>query len=205
MYEIYANSVEFAFGFWGDIQVRKNHEDLMLIGTGRSACVFLIKDTNKVIKIFHPKFQHIAYEEADIYSHLTQIPQFPTIYQTGTNYIVMDYIEGYTLFDCLHKGIKIQEEQVNEVDDILQLVRSKGLNPSDVHLRNILVTADRQVKIIDVARFKQTKSCQQWDDLKGAYFQLYIHPLFPRKLPKSLLNIIGILYKKKLIPFYARQ
>ena len=56
MYEVYANSIQFAFGLWGNIKVKSCHKDLTLVGTGRSACVFLIKKTEKVIKISHPKF-----------------------------------------------------------------------------------------------------------------------------------------------------
>ena len=56
MYEVYANSVQFAFGLWGNIKVKRCHRDLKLVGTGRSACVFLIEETEKVIKIFHPKY-----------------------------------------------------------------------------------------------------------------------------------------------------
>jgi len=204
MYEVYANSIQFAFGLWGNIKVKSCHKDLTLVGTGRSACVFLIKKTEKVIKIFHPKFQHVAKEEADIYTQLKQMPHFPCVYASGSNYIVMDYIRGFTLFDCLNKGIKIQENQVKEVDHVLKLVRSKGLNPSDVHLRNILVTVDQRVKIIDVARYKQTKHCEQWDDLRDAYFHLYAQPYFPRRLPRVLMNVVGRMYKNNLIPFYTK-
>ena len=204
MYEVYANSVQFAFGLLGSIKVKNCHNDLKLVGTGRSACVFLIKNTEKVIKVFPAKFHHVAKEEAEIYLQLKQIPHFPYIYASGLNYIVMDYIKGFTLFDCLHKGIEIREEQVEEIDCVLKLVRSKGLNPSDVHLRNILVTSEQRVKIIDVARYKQAKHCEQWDDLRDAYFQLYARPYFPRKLPKVVMNVIGRMYKNNLIPFYTK-
>ena len=205
MYEMYAKSVELKVGIlWGEIQVKACHEDLTLVGAGRSACVFRIKNTDTVIKIFHPRFQHIAQEEAEIYSELVRIPQFPSIYETGLNYIVMEYIQGDTLFDCLYKGIEIQEKQVEEVDRVLQIARNRGLNPSDVHLRNIIITDKQEVKIIDVARFKQTKNCEQWDDLKHAYFQLYMKRLFPRRLPKAVLNVIGKMYKKRMIPSCVR-
>lgn len=203
MYEVYANSVKFAFGLWGNIKVKSCHKDLKLIGIGRSACVFLIKETEKVIKVFPSKFHHVAKEEAEIYAQLTQISSFPSVYASGRNFIVMDYIKGFTLFDCLQKGIEIQEEQVKEIDRVMQLVRSKGLNPSDVHLRNILLTTDQQVKIIDVARYKQTKQCKQWDDLRDAYFHLYAQPFFPRRLPRMLMHVIGRMYKNNLIPFYT--
>lgn len=199
---IYADSIVFAVSN-GRIQVKQYHQDLKLIGTGRSACVFRIKDTNKVIKVFPSQFTHIAQKEADIYKLLINSKYFPVIYETGENFLTMDYIEGNTLFMCLNKGILISEKQINEVDHIINEVREVGLNPSDIHLRNIIVTPDNQIKMIDVARYKQKKHDTQWNDLKNAYYRFYQHPLFPKKLPECMLNFIAALYKRKLlfIPF----
>lgn len=199
----YANSIVFEVKK-ASIHVMHHHQDLSLIGTGRSACVFKIKDTNRVIKVFPKEFAHIAKEEADIYSMLTDIHYFPTIYETGPNYLTMDYIKGETLFQCVNKGILIGEEHINVVDDILTEVRKRGLNPSDIHLRNIMITPDDQIKMIDVARFKQKKQDTQWEDLKNAYYRFYQHPLFPKSLPAYLLNFIAALYKKKLITVSKR-
>jgi predicted Ser/Thr protein kinase len=194
----YANSIVFNVKKT-NIQVKQHHEDLTLIGTGRSACVFRIKDTNRVIKVFPKEFAHIAKEEADIYSLLTNISYFPSIYETGPNFLTMDYIKGETLFQCVNKGIHIDEEHINKVDHILEEVRKLGLNPSDIHLRNIMITPDDQIKMIDVARFNQKKHDNQWDDLKNAYYRFYKHPLFPKSLPVYLLNFIAALYKKKIL------
>ncbi|MGM9925007.1 MAG: protein kinase family protein [Bacillus sp. (in: firmicutes)] len=198
-YDRYANSVEFKKHSRWSIKVESCHEDLEHIGTGRSACVFKIKNTNQVIKVFPRHFKHIAREEADIYKKLTHIRYFPQIHANGANYIVMDFIEGYTLFECLNKGILIKEEQVRKIDEVLHLARKTGLNPSDIHLRNIFVTTDDKIKLIDVARFKQKKDCTMWNDLKMAYFRFYLKPYFPRRIPKLILNVIALLYKKELI------
>ncbi|MEH6944563.1 protein kinase domain-containing protein [Bacillus sp. JJ722] len=198
-YKKYAESIIFKKSIRRSIKVTHFHDDLEHIGTGRSACVFRIKDTNKVIKVFPSCFKHIALEEADIYKRLTHIHYFPEIYETGCNYIVMDYIQGETLFECLSKGITIEEKQVQTIDEVLQLTRKTGLNPSDIHLRNIFITSDKKVKIIDVARFKQTKNCEMWNDLKRAYFRFYLKPYFPRKIPKIILNLIAVLYKNEII------
>lgn len=76
--------------------------------------------------------------------------------------------------------------------------RKRGLNPSDIHLRNILLT-DSGVKLIDVARFLQDKSCRQWEDLKKAYYEKYLLPAFPKKIPERILNYIAAKYHKKQI------
>lgn len=192
-YQEITKSVEFKVSPFG-IKVKKHHSEVELIGVGRSACAFLIKGTNKVIKIFPSEFTNIAKLEAKIYRRLKGIPQFPTIYDSGYNYIVMEYIQGHTLFDCLHKGIEIKEEQILEVDKILDSARERGLNPSDVHLKNIILTR-KGIKLIDVARFEQNIQCFQWRDLKTSYFKVYKKKFFPKRLPKLLINIISKIYK----------
>jgi len=194
----YAESIEFELKK-GTILVKKHHMDLLLVGTGRSACVFKIKDTNKVIKVFPPAFAHIALQEAEIYQLLTNVSYFPKIYDTGANFIVMDYIEGNTLFMCLNKGIEITQNHIKKVDQILDEVRKLGLNPSDIHLRNIIITPENKIKMIDVARFKQKKHDTQWNDLKSAFYRYYQHPFFPKRLPEFILNAIAALYKKNLL------
>jgi predicted Ser/Thr protein kinase len=175
---------------------------LELAGTGRSAFVFRIKSTNKAIKVFFPEFEYIAKEEAEIYKTLQDISYFPTIYDSGLNYIVMDYIDGYTFFECMTHGKIITSAHINEVDYALSLASKRGLNPSDIHLRNIFITSNDEINIIDVARFRQTKDCRQWDNLKKAFHQVYTRRFFAKKIPAPLLNIVAYLYKKGLIPSY---
>lgn len=174
-------------------------KDYKLLGVGRSASVYRIKETHQAVKVFFPSFAHLAEEEAAVYRVLQGSPYFPALYQVGADYLVMDYIEGHTLFECLCKGIPITEEQIQEVDQALEVARERGLNPSDIHLRNIIVTTDGKVKLIDVARFRQTKNCTQWDDLKNAFYRFYRLPYFPKKIPAFILNWTAALYKRKLL------
>lgn len=173
---------------------------LQLIGEGRSAFAFRIRGTDVVLKVFFPPFENIAAEEADIYKELKGNPFFPALHESGSNYLVIDYVQGTTLFNCLVKGIPIASQHIKEVDDALQLAREKGLNPSDIHLRNIIVTPDGNVRLIDVARFRQTKKCSQWDDLKMAFYKFYRHKRFPKKVPEPAMNVIAFFYKKGLLP-----
>lgn len=177
-------------------------DSLKLIGTGRSAFVFRISNSSKAIKVFFPDFTYIAKEEAEIYKVLQEIPFFPTIFDSGLNYIVMDFIEGRTLFECVNQGIPITTDHIKEIDDALLLASSKGLNPSDIHLRNIFITSNNDIKLIDVARFRQTKNCTQWSDLKSAYLLYYKKRLFPKKIPATIMNTVAFIYKKQLIPHH---
>jgi len=177
--------------------VTDKHENLDFVGAGRSAFVFKIKSTEKVIKVFLSPFVAVAKEEARIYRKLQGIDYFPVLYEAGENYLVIDYLRGYTFFECLSKGLVIAPQHVQEVDHALMLARQKGLNPSDIHLRNIIFTFNGEIKVIDVARFGQKKECTQWKDLKKAFYKLYNKGLCPKKMPAWLLNLIATLYKKR--------
>ncbi|WP_257959251.1 protein kinase family protein [Bacillus sp. V3-13] len=190
-----AQSVEFSKR--GSRTVLKKKDcDLEFIGAGRSAFVFKIRSTDKVLKVFFPPFAEVAKEEAEVYKVLEETPFYPALYDSGDNYIVIDYVQGNTLFSCLEKGIPVTHEYIEKVDEALMLARKKGLNPSDIHLRNILITPEDGLKIIDVARFRQTKDCSQWDDLKNAFYKIYSNRIFPNKVPAALLNFIAFIYKK---------
>jgi predicted Ser/Thr protein kinase len=182
------------------VVLAEKDERLQLIGEGRSAFAFKIRGTDLVLKVFFPPFERIAAEEAAIYKELKGNPFFPVLHESGKNYLVMDYVQGTTLFNCLVKGIPIASEHIKEVDNALQLAREKGLNPSDIHLRNIIVTPEGDVRLIDVARFRQTKKCSQWDDLKRAFYKFYRHKRFPKKVPQYAMNLVAFFYKKGLLP-----
>ncbi|QHZ47890.1 protein kinase domain-containing protein [Bacillus sp. NSP9.1] len=172
-------------------------DDLELIGKGRSAYVFKLTECGRdmALKVFFPEFTDIAQKEAEIYQKLADSPYYPDIYETGHSYILMEYIKGHTFYECLNQGIPIEEEMIREVDRALHYARQQGLNPSDIHLRNLILTPSGAVKVIDVARFRQTKECRQWDDLKTAY-RYYKKRKFPQKLPKLWMEMIAFLYKK---------
>ncbi|RLL46613.1 protein kinase family protein [Oceanobacillus piezotolerans] len=172
---------------------------LVHIGTGRSAVVFRIKHTKMALKFFFPSHRYIAKEEAAIYQALQGISYYPTFYKAGSSYIVMDYIEGHTLFDCLSIGIEITDFHVQAVDFALKAAKEVGLTPSDVHLRNIILTPEGDIRLIDVARFKQLNGVKQWEDLKKAYHMLYKKEYFPKRIPKSTLNLIAHFYNRHLL------
>lgn len=175
---------------------------LILVGTGRSAFVFRIKSTMTAMKVYFPAFTRVAMEEAEIYKKLQGIVYYPTVYASGSNFVVMDYIEGLTLLDCMVNRKVITSSHITEIDHALSLAIARGLNPSDIHLRNIFITDNGNIKLIDVARFRQKKHCHQWEHLKRAFRQFYCKRFFPKKIPVSLLNMIAWLYKKDWIPSY---
>ncbi|WP_348710959.1 phosphotransferase [Bacillus subtilis] len=179
-------------------KVKEKSEELTLIGKGRSAYVFALTEGGRkmALKVFFPEYQATAVKEAAIYEKLAGSAFYPDIYETGDSFILMEYIKGETFYNCLKKGIAISDDMIQQVEEALSDARAAGLNPSDIHLRNLILTETGAVRVIDVARFEQTKTCTQWDDLKSAYHALYKKPIFPKKIPGFWLEIIAFLYKK---------
>lgn len=182
-----------------------NKTYLTHIASGRSAAVFLINDTDLALKVFHPHFASITKAETDIYRQLEGVHFYPKMYEAGQNFIVIDYIEGTTLFDCLIEGIPIKEETIYQVEKALHAAKNRGLNPSDIHLKNIILTPDETIKLIDVARFQQEKECQQWRDLTYAYHHFYKQEYFPKKLSGKVLNFISYMYKHNLLQVLTKN
>ena len=180
-YKALADRVEIELNGTKPRLVHYNSRDLILIGTGRSAYVFKIKDKNMALKVYFPHKKRIAFEEATIYRKLQHIGYYPKLYDGGDNYIVIDYIEGYTLFQCLQKGIFVPEKKFKEISKALKMAEEVGLNPADIHLKNIIITSSGEVKVIDVARFRQQENDQQWKDIERAYYKVYSKFYFPKK------------------------
>ena len=184
------------------IKQKVEHSKLQFIGKGRTAYVYRIADTSFALKVYISKHSDLAKEEGEIYQILEGISYYPTVHEVGSNYIVMDYIKGLTLYDCLTNGIKVTETSIKEVDQAILLASERGLNPSDIHLRNIILNADHHISLIDLARFRQEKKCRQWSDLKRAFYKLYCKPFFPSQMNSFILNLIRILYKRRFLKIF---
>lgn len=179
-------------------KLKSYDKTLQLIGTGRSAHVFKVQHEQVALKVYFPHKAHLAAEEAAIYKELSSSSYYPTLHDVGANYIVIDYLEGHTLFECLENGLFVSEDKIRDINEALNIARKVGLNPSDVHLKNIIITNKQEIKLIDVARFRQTKKDRQWDDLQKLYFKGYVKSYFPKRIPKFILHSIAAIYKRTL-------
>ncbi|ELK47015.1 serine/threonine protein kinase [Halobacillus sp. ACCC02827] len=175
-------------------------EGFRCVGQGRSAAVFHVQDSNTAVKVFYPEFAELAEVEAEVYESLNNSEMFPLFISQGKGYLVMEYLEGMTFYDCLVSGVPITAEMVKQVEEALLFACSLGLNPSDIHLKNMLLTSSGKVKVIDVVRFKQEQDCPHWRDLKKAYETYYVKPYMPKKLPRFFIECIIRLYRRRLLP-----
>ncbi|WP_431811006.1 serine/threonine protein kinase [Lysinibacillus sp. FW12] len=164
-------------------------DDLRCIGVGTDAAVFqYLSAPGYAFKLYAKDKVHKVKVEANVYLILGDSPFFSTYFASSDEYLVLSYEKGKTLFDCILQGIHIPEQVVNEVEAAREYVRMKGLNPRDIHLKNILLQNGR-IKIIDVSEYTQPGNDCRWEHLKKGYEQYY-HLIDGNSVPFWLVETI---------------
>ena len=155
------------------IEGGESNEDLKCIGKGTDAAVFQhVHVPYYAFKIYAEEKMDKVNIEVNVYRQLGESPYFPICFATFENILVLSYEEGITLFDCLLQGIHIPQQVIDDVEEARHYVRSKGLNPRDIHLKNILLQNGR-AKILDVSEYVHQGNDYRWEYLKRGYEQYY--------------------------------
>ena len=171
-------------------------DDLKCIGIGTDAAVFQsLSAPAYAFKIYAKDKVHKVKVEATVYQVLEESPYFSTCFAAYNEYLVLSYEEGKTLFDCILQGIHIPKQVVNEVEEAREYVRKKGLNPRDIHLKNILLQNGR-AKIIDVSEYTLQGNDHRWEHLKKGYEQYY-HLIDGNSVPFWLVETIRKWYNQR--------
>ncbi|MEH7883381.1 hypothetical protein V7654_03545 [Bacillus sp. JJ1609] len=116
-----------------------------LIGKGHQGAVYRISE-DKCVKIYG-KPEHCNKEKEVLLStqHLSFIPK---VYETGSNYIVMEYLMGPNLNQYLKKQSNLSEDITRRLLDILTTMKKSGFKQIDAPLRHIFVT-NQGFKLVD--------------------------------------------------------
>ncbi|MDR6550149.1 serine/threonine protein kinase [Paenibacillus qinlingensis] len=155
------------------VSVIRFSEELRCIGIGTDAAVFYHPNTpNYAYKVYSDKALEKKDVEAEIYEHLSESPFFARCYGVGSNFLVLSFEKGITLFDCLLQGVHVPEQVIKDIEEAREFVRSKGLNPRDIHLKNVLMYEGRG-KVLDVSEYIQEGNDNRWEHLVWAYNQFY--------------------------------
>lgn len=178
------------------VRVKSQPDSLRCVGLGTTAAVFQLKDRPEIaLKVFIPSQKQACQEEGQIYRLLGSSPFFPAFFGGGSNYLAIGYQPGINVYDCLLRGIFIPEQVVVDVEVALAFARSKGLNPSDVHLKNIIIHKGRGY-LVDVSAYRRSRTCHRWETLKHAYYDYYLDLYQPGlTIPSWLLEAIRNWYK----------
>ncbi|MCD5325063.1 MULTISPECIES: serine/threonine protein kinase [Pontibacillus] len=143
------------------------------IGVGTDAAVFRhVNQPHMAYKVYAQDKLEKKDNEEFVYRSLGPSPYFSTFYGSGPHYIVLSFEEGLSLYDCLLQGVLIPPEVVEDVEQARRFVQMKGLNPRDIHLKNILLQHGH-AKVIDVSEYVHEGNDLRWELLKQGYEEYY--------------------------------
>jgi hypothetical protein len=154
------------------------------IGSGNYAGVFTLDSHPEwVVKVYGRSPEELK-KEIEVYKKLGTHKSYSFLYDSGENYLILKKLNGITLFDAVTKGVQIPEAVIKDIDAGLDYARSVGLNPYDVHGKNVVMYEGRGY-IVDISDFYKQGYCRKWKDLKKAYYKIYLpyiykyHPPIP--------------------------
>lgn len=124
-----------------------------LIGMGSQGAVFKLSE-EQCVKIYTDELQ--AKMEAEALKAGQSLSFFPKVYETGPNFIVMDYFNAPTLKEYLRNCTYIPESITRRLLTILQKLKEAKFTMIDAPLRHIFVLENEELKVVDhVNAFKR--------------------------------------------------
>ncbi|MBD2432667.1 MULTISPECIES: serine/threonine protein kinase [Fischerella] len=166
------------------------------LGAGNYAAVVYHPDyPNWVVKIYAPGRPGFE-EEVEVYRRLGYHPAFSECLYAAEGFLILKRLHGVTLYDCIHRGLRIPKQVIKDIDEALDYARKRGLYPHDVHGRNVMMYHGRGL-VVDISDFLQEEKCSKWNNLKRAYYWLY-RPIFSPlriRLPYFVLDIVRKSYR----------
>ncbi|RFU64423.1 glycosyltransferase [Peribacillus saganii] len=135
------------------VEIVHNPTSYPLVGRGKQGAVFKIS-SDKCVKIY-PKKRN-ALNESEVLKAAQDSPVVPKLYEAGENYIVMEYIEGSSLYEYLKANRVLTEKITNQILFLLKEMKRLKFTRLDARLNHIYVTNQGELKVIDlVTHFKK--------------------------------------------------
>jgi len=178
------------------VSLKGNSDAFTCIGVGTDAAVFrFLQLPHLAFKVFSDDKVDKKDQEIEVYLKLGRSEYFPEYYGSGSNFLVISYEEGITLHDCLLKGIYIPPQVIHDVDNARHYASKRGLNPRDIHLKNILLHEGR-AKILDVSEYMKSGNDNRWQYLKDGYHEHY-HLIAGKAIPLWILETVRKWYNQE--------
>ena len=138
------------------------YEAISAIGKGGMGEVWRARDPrlnrDVAIKVSTQQFTDRFEREARAIAALNH-PNICTLFDTGPNYLVMEFIEGPTLAERIAQGPIPLEEALGiarQIGDALEAAHDKGIVHRDLKPANIKIKPDGTVKVLDFGLAKST-------------------------------------------------
>lgn len=155
------------------VTIHGSSKELSCIGVGTDAAVFqCMSNPTYAIKLYAEGQTNKIQTEAKVYQKLDGISFFSKCYIATNRYLILGFESGITLYDCLLQGVPIPKQVIDDVEEARYAARQRGLNPRDIHLKNVLLQ-DGRAKVIDVSEYLKPGNDLRWDHLKKGYEEYY--------------------------------
>lgn len=173
------------------VEVYRVPEPWQKMGAGNYAAVFGHPDQpNWVVKVYAPGRPGFE-QEVEVYRRLGKHPAFSECAYAENGFLILKRLYGVTLYDCVHRGIRIPRQVIWDIDRALDDARQRGLFPHDVHGRNVMLFEGRGL-VVDVSDFLHETPCTKWQNVKQAYYWIYRPWLAPLRLPVPYFVLDGV-------------
>ncbi|MFC9778812.1 MULTISPECIES: serine/threonine-protein kinase [Paenibacillus] len=178
------------------VVVHKLPAPWQLVGAGNYAVVVSHPDMpGLVVKVYAPGREGWE-DEVEVYRKLGEHPAYSRCHYAKKPYLILKRMNGRTLYDCIRSGIRIPERVILDIEEACDYARRLGLVPQDLHAKNVMME-DGRGKVLDVSDFLGDTPDTMWEDMKKAYYRLYL-PLLSKRpipMPDTLLNGVRKSYR----------
>lgn len=128
------------------VDVLNNPTPYPLIGKGAQGAVFKIS-SDRCVKVYaKPEF---ALQEGEVLKTAQDSSIIPRLYEVGANYVVMEYLEGPTLFEYLQSGGILSKNITKQILFVLKEMKRLKFTRLDADMRHFIVTKQEELKVID--------------------------------------------------------
>ena len=192
--------------------VSDRYEIIELIGVGGMANVYCAKDLkldrNVSLKVLKEEFIDEEFigkfsKEARAAARIADI-NIANVYDVGNDgniyYIVMEYIDGYTLKDIIKTKAPFSNEEILgisiQISNALEVAHSNNIVHRDIKPQNILVTKEGGIKVTDFGIARATTSNTITTDTMGS-----VHYFSPEQAKGSYVDFKSDIYSLGIIMF----
>lgn len=125
----------------------ENPTDLKLIGKGAHGAVFRLSE-DKCVKLYADT--DVAKMEADAYRRAQHSDIIPKLYDSGVNYVILEYVDGMSLLEFLTEKKEIPINTSRQLISLFREMQRIGFTRLDSSLRHIIIAPDGFLKVVDI-------------------------------------------------------